>query len=395
MTAMTPPIRTNRIRSVSIEGFRSLKNIQNLELPQLTVLIGANGAGKSTLIRFFEMLSWMLKSKNLQEFVLRHGGGDDQFFMGARKTPRIHAELCLDTEKGQNDYRFELNHLSAGDTVMVMNEAYRYSSNGISTKADWTQIDAVGKESSLLEQKSKTAQTIVALLRQCSTYQFHDTSINAAIHNRWDVTESFRLRSDGGNLAAVLLDLRNTDGKRYELIVRQICRVLPTFKDFVLEEEAGKVLLRWVGRQSDKVFGSHLTSDGSLRLFCLLTLLNLPPKRLPDVMLFDEPELGLHPHAITLVAEMFKRLSMKRQIFIATQSPYLVDCFELENIIVANANDGETVLRNLPRAHYQRWLDEEYQLSDIWLQQATGGVVWLGDNQPVNRDSAVGGEQAK
>jgi len=395
MTAMTPPNRTNRICSVSIEGFRSLKNIQNLELPQLTVLIGANGAGKSTLIRFFEMLSWMLKSKNLQEFVLRHGGGDDQFFMGARKTPRIHEELCLDTEKGQNDYRFDLNHLSAGDTVMVMNEAYRYSANGISTKADWTQIDAVGKESSLLEQKNKTAQTIVALLRQCSTYQFHDTSINAAIHNRWDVTDSFRLRSDGGNLAAVLLDLRNTDGKRYELIVRQICRVLPTFKDFVLEEEAGKVLLRWVGRQSDKVFGPHLTSIGSLRLFCLLTLLNLPPKRLPDVMLFDEPELGLHPHAITLVAEMFKRLSMKRQIFIATQSPYLVDCFELENIIVANANDGETVLRNLPRAHYQRWLDEEYQLSDIWLQQATGGVVWLGDNQPVNRDSAVGGEQAK
>lgn len=395
MTTKTPPDRTNRIRSVSIEGFRSLKSIENLELPQLTVLIGANGSGKSTLIRFFEMLSWMLKSKNLQEFVLRHGGGDDQFFMGARQTPRIHAELCLDTEKGQNDYRFDLIHLSAGDTVMVLNEAYRYSANDISTKAGWTQIDAVGKESSLLEQKNKTAKTIIALLRQCSTYQFHDTSVNAAIHNRWDATESFRLRSDGGNLAAVLLDLRNTDGKRYELIVRQISRVLPAFKDFVLEEEAGKVLLRWVGQQSDKVFGSHLTSDGSLRLFCLLTLLNLPPNRLPDVMFFDEPELGLHPHAITLVAEMFKRLSMKRQIFIATQSPYLVDCFELENIIVASANDGETILRNLPRAHYQRWLDEDYQLSDIWLQQATGGVAWLGDLQPVNSGSAAGGEQPK
>ncbi len=73
MTAMIPPDRTNRIRSVSIQGFRSLKSIENLELPQLTVLIGGNGAGKSTLIRFFEMLSWMLKSKNLQEFVMRHG----------------------------------------------------------------------------------------------------------------------------------------------------------------------------------------------------------------------------------------------------------------------------------------------------------------------------------
>lgn len=372
MTTTNQIAKTNRIRAVTIEGFRSLKNIQNLELPQLTVLIGANGAGKSTLIRFFEMLSWMLKAKNLQEFVLRHGGGDDQFFMGARKTPRTHAELCLDSDKGRNDYRFELAHISAGDSVMVMNEAYRYSAHNIPTKAKWTEIEGVGKESSLLERTDKTAQTIVNLLRQCSTYQFHDTSMNAAIHNRWDVTESFRLRSDGGNLAAVLLDLRNGDRKRYELIVKQICRVLPAFKDFVLEEEAGKVLLRWVGRQSDKVFGSHLTSDGSLRLFCLLTLLNMPPERLPDVMFFDEPELGLHPHAITLVAEMFKRLSKQRQIFIATQSPYLVDCFELENIIVASANNGETVLRNLTRAQYQEWLDDEYQISDIWLKQAVG-----------------------
>lgn len=363
-----------RIKSVTIEGFRSLRSIQNLQLPQLAVLIGANGAGKSTLIRFFEMLSWMLKSKSLQEFVLRQGGGDDQFFMGARKTPRIHAELCLETASGLNDYRFDLAHLSAGDSVMVMNEAYRYSAHGIPTKAKWTEIAAVGKESSLLEQKHKTAKTIVNLLRQCSTYQFHDTSPNAAIHNRWDITESFRLRSDGGNLAAVLLNLRSTDDKRYALIVKQIRRVLPAFKDFVLEQEAGKVLLRWVGQQSDKVFGSHLTSDGSLRLFCLLTLLNMPPERLPDVMLFDEPELGLHPHAVSLVAEMFKRLSKKRQIFLATQSPYLVDCFELENIIIASANQGETLLRNLPRAQYQAWLDDEYQLSDIWLKQAVGGM---------------------
>ena len=142
-----------------------------------------------------------------------------------------------------------------------------------------------------------------------------------------------------------------------------------------MEEEYGKVLLRWIGTQSDKVFGSRLTSDGSLRAFCLLTLLNLPPERLPDVMLFDEPELGLHPHAIELVAAMFKRLAHKRQIVIATQSPYLVDCFELENIIIASADNGETSLRLLPRAQYQEWLDNEYLLSDIWLAQVMEGVA--------------------
>jgi predicted ATPase len=73
MTAPRLSNKTNRICSVTIEGFRSLKNIQNLVLPPLTVLIWANGAGKSTLIRFFEMLSWMLRTKSLQEFVLRQG----------------------------------------------------------------------------------------------------------------------------------------------------------------------------------------------------------------------------------------------------------------------------------------------------------------------------------
>jgi predicted ATPase len=132
-------------------------------------------------------------------------------------------------------------------------------------------------------------------------------------------------------------------------------------------------LLRWRSRHSDKTFGPNLTSDGSLRLFCLLTLMNLPDEMLPDVMFFDEPELGLHPHAITLVAAMLKRLSQSRQVFIATQSPYMVDCFELENIIVADENHGATRLRLLPREQYQAWLDDDYLLSEIWLKDPVGG----------------------
>ena len=370
MPKNTIPIR---IQSVTIEGFRCLRSIQNLQLPQLTVLIGANGAGKSTLIRFFEMISWMLKAQNLQEFVLRHGGGDDQFFMGARNTPRIHAEIQLETRVGLNEYRFDLSHLSAGDTVMVLNEAYRYSDRHKQSEANWTDLSEVSREAKLPERADKTAKTICSMLRNCATYQFHDTSINSPIRLRWDSSDFSRLRSDGGNLAAVLLDLQTNDLQRYKLILKQIQRVLPTFQHFVLEPLAGKVELRWQGLHSSKIFGAHLTSDGSLRLFCLLTLLNLPPERLPDVMLFDEPELGLHPHAITLVAEMLKRVSQTRQIFVATQSPYMVDCFDLENIIVAASKDGETTLRNLPHDQYQEWLDDDYLLSDIWLKTPTGG----------------------
>ncbi|GAB1393455.1 hypothetical protein MASR1M60_16180 [Rhodocyclaceae bacterium] len=170
----------------------------------------------------------------------------------------------------------------------------------------------------------------------------------------------------------MLYDLHETDLPRYKHIVRQIHRVLPTFDDFVLEPVAGRVLLRWKSTFSDKVFGAHLTSDGSLRLFCLLTLLNMPGDRLPDVLFLDEPELGLHPHAITLVSAMLKRVAESRQVFIATQSPYMVDCFELENIIVADLKDGATTLRNLPRADYEAWLADDYLLSNLWLKSPVG-----------------------
>ncbi len=179
------------------------------------MLIGANGAGKSTLIRFFEMLGWMLKAQRLQEFVLRHGGGDDQFFMGARQTPSMQAEIRLETQAGFNDYRFTLEHLSVNDTVMVRAEAYRYSDKARDTEAPWQEVAGNGKEAGLPTKTSATAKTICHLLRQCTTYQFHDTSDKASIRMRWDVTDAVRLRSDGGNLATVLLALRENHFKRY------------------------------------------------------------------------------------------------------------------------------------------------------------------------------------
>ena len=373
------PQPLGRISHVSIRGFRSLRQVDGLSLPPLAVLIGANGSGKSTLLKFFEMLGWMLQGPRLQEFVLRHGGGDDQFFMGARQTPMIQAEIRVTTSTGCHDYRFSLEHLSVNDTVMVKAEAYRSLNLTQEAQAPWQEVASHRSEAGLAAESAPAAKALCHLLRQCAIYQFHDTSDKAAIRLRWDVTDSVRLRSDGGNLAPVLLALREHRWRRYQLVVRQIRRVLPTFKDFVLEPHYGKVDLRWVGLHSDKVFGPHLTSDGSLRLFCLLTLLNLPMEQLPDVMFFDEPELGLHPHAITLVAEMLKRLAQTRQIFIATQSPEMVDCFALDNILVASANDGATLLRNLSPAQYQHWLDDEYRISDLWLKQAVGGLAWLGE----------------
>ena len=184
--------------------------------------------------------------------------------------------------------------------------------------------------------------------------------------------DNAQLRSNGGNLAAVLYRLEQEDVRRYEVICRQISRMLPVFDRFQIQESYGRVLLRWKAKWTDKTFGAHLTSDGSLRFFALVTLLNLPPEMLPDVLLLDEPELGLHPAAVTLIGEMIKSLAVERQVIVATQSPRLVDVFALDDILVLGLQDGRTEVRKLNPDDYQVWLDE-YTSGALWEKNLLGG----------------------
>ena len=182
-----------------------------------------------------------------------------------------------------------------------------------------------------------------------------------------------QLRSHGGNLAAILLRLEREDLRRYELICRQIGRILPVFERFDLVEQYGKVLLRWKTNESDKIIGAHLTSDGSLRFFALVTLLNLPPEMLPNVLLLDEPELGLHPAAVELIGHMIRRLGDDRQVIVATQSPLLVDVFDLDQIVVMEAEDGRTRCRTLDPSEYEQWLADGYTPGELWNTNLLGG----------------------
>lgn len=370
----------NLIESVHIKGFRSLADVEITGLPQAAVLIGANGSGKSNFIRFFEMLSWMLRSRHLGEFIERQGGADDQLFGGRKVSPLMDATVTMRTEVGRNDYRFILAHAHP-DRFLFTDEAFRFIREGYLTEADWQHLGSGHSEAKIVESAQdsqsvdvnpRTARVIVHLLRNCAVYQVHDTSDGSNFKIRWDAEDNHYLRTHGGNLAAVLLRLEREDIQRFETICRYIGRVLPAFDRFQIEESYGKVLLRWKAKGTDKTFGAHLTSDGSLRFFALVTLLNLPSEMLPDVMLLDEPELGLHPAAIALIGDMIKALANDRQIVAATQSPLLVDTFGLGEIIVLELQDERTKARRLDEAEYRQWL-EEYTTGELWQKNLLGG----------------------
>ena len=369
------------IESVHIRGFRSLAKVEIEDIPQAAVFIGANGSGKSNFIRFFEMMSWMLGPRRLAEFVEKQGGADDQLFGGNRVTQEIHAEIRMRTDKGRNDYRFKLSHADP-DRFIFNQEQFRFSGNDHPGEAPWDPLGSAHDEAKIVEAAQSggysevnkiTACVIVNLLRECSVYHFHDTSDYSNFKIRWDVEDNNYLRSDGGNLAAVLHRLEREDINRFEWINNQIRRILPVFDRFEIEESYGKVLLRWKGKEKSKTFGAHLTSDGSLRFFALATLLNLPSGMLPDILLLDEPELGLHPAAISLVGGMIKSLAEERQIIVATQSPLLVDEFDLDEIFVLELQDGQTKFRKLKPDDYQGWLDDSFTPGELWQKNLLGG----------------------
>ena len=378
------------IEYVRIQGFRSLKDVELSGLPRVAVLIGANGSGKSNFIRFFEMLSWMLGPRRLAEFVASRGGADDQLHGGNRRTPRIEAEVRLRTDEGRNDYRFMLSRAQP-DHFIFSEEAFRFDDpNDLHPTTNWYYLGSGHLEAKIveaaqppspsahysldwLEANPLVAERIVNRLRKCSVYQFHDTSDESNFKKRWDAEDNNYLLSHGGNLAAVLLRLKQEDIKRYELICQHISRILPVFDRFQTEESYGKVLLRWKAKWTDKTFSAHLTSDGSLRFFALVTLLNLPPEMLPDVLLLDEPELGLHPAAISLIGGMIKSLAEKRQVIVATQSPLLVDAFDLDEIFVLELQDGRTEFRKLSPDDYQVWLDDNFTSGELWQKNLLGG----------------------
>jgi Predicted ATPase len=113
----------------------------------------------------------------------------------------------------------------------------------------------------------------------------------------------------------------------------------------------------------------HL-SDGSIRFVCLATALLQPDP--PSTIVIDEPELGLHPEAIRILGELIEDAAKRTQIIVATQSPLLLDQFSVEDMVVVNRKEGQSVFEHLKRSDFDEWL-EDYSVGELWTKNVIQG----------------------
>jgi predicted ATPase len=357
------------LEKLTIKNFKSIRE-QTLELGRLNVFIGGNGAGKSNLIEAFRFLREVV-NQNLAGYTGTKGGADTLLYFGRKRSPEMSFRLEFGEGDTSNAYSVELRGTDDGSFIISGETAYyherkKYPSPFVKG------ISAFTKESRLKTVDHVCAREVVSDLGSYRVYHFHDTSDTAAVKATGDLDDNRVLRPQADNLAAFLYWMQQKKPDHFRTVEDTLRQIAPFFEGFRLAPSKlneSKIRLEWKEKGSDAYFNAASFSDGTLRFLCLATLLLQP--ELPAVVLLDEPELGLHPAAVALLADLLSSAATRTQVIVATQSVTLVNLFEPESVWTVDRLDSQSVFRRLSQQDMSAWMDD-YGLGEMWEKNILG-----------------------
>lgn len=359
------------LRRLTIQNFKSIRH-QALDLSSLNLFIGANGAGKSNLVGVFRLLNRIVNAE-LQLYTGQAGGADSILHFGRKRSSALFVDLEFAEGDLANGYQFTLIPTSQDRFVFGSEKVFFHDQANHPDKPYDESLGAGHTEARLPTASERLAAYVRSDLASYRIYHFHDTSAEAKIKQTGNLDDNRSLLSDAANLAAFLYRLKQASLGHYQNIEDTIRQIAPFFAGFRLEPEPENpktIKLSWAERGYEGVFGASALSDGTLRFMCLATLLLQPHP--PAVILLDEPELGLHPAAIGLLAAMLESAATRTQVIVATQSVTLVNQFTPEVVRVVDRKEGESVFRRLDPSQLDAWLDG-YSLGELWEKNIIGG----------------------
>lgn len=358
---------------ITIHGFKSIASVE-LKLRPINVVIGPNGSGKSNFIGVFAFLH-AIRDGRLRTYVTEAGGAEKVLHFGSKTTTKIHLRVSFGD--GVNQYELTLSPTKDDGLFPSSETVYYWDKDQYQQPLNQCLLAREqGREAGISDPGlQRTAGWVRKRLGRWRLYHFHDTSSSSAMRKTAKVDDNDYLRLDGSNLAAFLYYLQEKHEPSYRLIQRTVQRAAPFFDDFRLKPlrlKPDDIKLEWRHKRSDQYFDASSLSDGTLRFMALATLFLQPEEYRPSIMLVDEPELGLHPYAIEVLASLIRQASKNTQVIVSTQSSLLLDHFDPEDVLVADRVDGATRITRLQSEQLAAWL-KDYSLGQLWEKNEFGG----------------------
>ncbi len=367
-----------KIETLEIIGFRGIKHAK-INLHDINILIGANGAGKSNILSALFLFSEQ-NYPTFTQFFNDLGGNSTLFYGGVKSNPIIKIKVEM---YGQKNYSktVKLEYVSGGRIQISYFSSLEVDSKSFTKEKTYRFDDKIVEFSESLAEDDPISiflkendEKATQFFGTSEAYRFNDTSPRSPIRQPSYKYETFVLKNMGENLAAWVYLFSLKHPNQFNFFQSLVRRVIPHFDCFVLRPDPfnkNQIRLEYRNVGRDLLLSAAHLSDGSLRFIALAVLLLFNP---PPLVIIDEPELGLHPTALQLIADLIRQASFESQIIVATQSADFLNQFEPHQILVVEREEDseETLVKRLDATEIEGWL-EDYSIGDLWLKNVLGG----------------------
>ncbi len=386
-----------KIEQIRIKNYKVFQNVKIEKLPNMCVFIGANGSGKTTFFDVFGFLSDALKTNvktainkrgGFDEVITRQQKGDIEFEIkfrndskNNRKQPIITYILSIGLNDrspivtkeilryrvGQRGQPFKYLDFSKGKGEAIINEDE--SIKGETPKREKQELDSpdiLAIKGLGQFQKFKAISSFRKLLEN---WYVSNLSIQAT-KSVQDIGVSEHLSPQGDNLALVAQYIYQNHREIFDRILMKMKERVPGIEKVeAIETEDGRIVLKFQDGAFKDPFIARYVSDGTLKMFAYLVLLNDPEPH--PLLCIEEPENFLYPSLLNELAEEFREYSQKGgQVFVSTHSPDFVDSLNIDEVFWLTKHKGISKIQRANDDEKIRKLFEEGdKLGNLWKQK--------------------------
>jgi predicted ATPase len=381
----------NGLTELRIKNFRSLANV-SLDIRPVNVIFGPNGAGKSTILdTLYFFRDCAIRGVELASSDRSHGIG--VLWDGAENDARISLAVATDNVDYELTFGLSSGRIEpfAGETLRSKNTGEVLIDRKVGTDEASLYHTNIGQHVPItLREPEKLSMGLFLdfnsghldagyldkVMHYVRLYHARSFFLYRLKREGSESSHEKRLWDRGDNAWSVLRNLHDKKSfdERYDTIMRYMVEAFPAFEGIILEQTGPNSVyasFREKGRRKE-ILASGV-SDGHLQMLLLLTALFSEGDR-DAVVLFDEPEISLHPWALAVLSKAvkFAAESWRKQVLIATHSPVLISQFEPEDILVAEIDKGCTRLTRLSQVCEIKDLLEEYAPGSLYMSEAVG-----------------------